>query len=57
MVDSILDEIPGVGPGRKKALVSRFGSVKKMREASVGELSDVVPAKVATAVWEALHTG
>jgi excinuclease ABC subunit C len=57
MVDSILDEIPGIGPGRKKALVSRFGSVKKMREASVGELSDVVPAKVATAVWEALHTG
>lgn len=56
MVDSILDEIPGVGPGRKKALVNRFGSVKKMREASLEELSEVVPSTVAQSVWDALHT-
>ena len=57
MVDSILDEVPGVGPGRKKALVGEFGSVKKMREASVEELGAVVPKPVAQAVWDALHTG
>ncbi|MFP5332823.1 MAG: excinuclease ABC subunit UvrC [Acidimicrobiia bacterium] len=57
MVDSILDEVPGVGPGRKKALVSRFGSVKKMREATVDELAEVVPSPVAQSVWDALHTG
>ena len=57
MVDSILDEVPGVGPGRKKALVNRFGSVKKMREATVEELTEVVPAPVAQSVWDALHTG
>jgi excinuclease ABC subunit C len=57
MVDSILDEVPGVGPGRKKALIGRYGSVKKMREATVEELAEVVPAGVAQAVWEALHTG
>jgi excinuclease ABC subunit C len=57
MVDSILDEVPGVGPGRKKVLIGRYGSVKKMREATVEELAEVVPAGVAQAVWEALHTG
>ncbi|HSJ29581.1 MAG TPA: excinuclease ABC subunit UvrC [Acidimicrobiia bacterium] len=57
MVDSILDEVPGVGPGRKKALIGRYGSVKKMREATVEELAEVIPAGVARAVWEALHTG
>ena len=57
MVDSILDEVPGVGPGRKKALITRFGSVKKMREATVEELADVIPKTVAESVWEALHTG
>lgn len=57
MVDSILDEVAGVGPGRKKALITKFGSVKKMREATVEELAEVVPSTVAQAVWEALHTG
>jgi excinuclease ABC subunit C len=57
MVDSILDEVAGVGPGRKKALIARFGSVKKMRDATVEELSEVVPKTVAMSLWEALHTG
>ena len=37
-----LDEIPGVGPKRKAALLKHFGSLKKMREASVEDLA-VVP--------------
>ncbi|MBM7660616.1 excinuclease ABC subunit C [Bacillus mesophilus] len=35
---SILDDIPGVGEKRKKSLLKHFGSVKKMKEASVDEL-------------------
>lgn len=37
---SPLDEIEGVGPVRKKALLKRFGSVRRMREASVEELAE-----------------
>jgi excinuclease ABC subunit C len=55
MVDSILDDVPGIGPGRKKALIKRFGSVKKMREASQDELGGVVPDSVAAALYAALH--
>ena len=36
---SELDEIPGIGPGRKKALLKRFGSVRRIREASVEEVA------------------
>ncbi len=37
---SPLDEIEGIGPVRKKALLKRFGSVRRMREASVEELAE-----------------
>jgi excinuclease ABC subunit C len=40
-VASLLDEIPGVGPKRKKALIRKFGSVKGIREASADELTTV----------------
>ena len=38
-IASVLDDIPGIGPGRKKALLARFGSVRGIREATVEELS------------------
>jgi len=38
---SILDQIPGVGPKRKKMLLKHFGSVKKIRAASVEQLQEV----------------
>ncbi len=41
MQKSILDEIPGIGPVRKKALLSEFGSIEKMRSASVEKLAAV----------------
>jgi excinuclease ABC subunit C len=47
MVDSVLDAVPGVGPARKKALLRRFGSLKRLREATPEELAEVVPAAVA----------
>ena len=55
MVDSILDDVAGIGSGRKKALIKRFGSVKRMREASIEDLADVVPDKVAAELFDALH--
>jgi excinuclease ABC subunit C len=36
---SVLDEIPGIGPKRKQALMKHFGSVKAMSVASIEELS------------------
>ena len=36
---SELDDIAGIGPGRKKALLRRFGSVRRIREASVDEVA------------------
>jgi excinuclease ABC subunit C len=38
---SALDDLPGVGPKRKKALIHQFGSVKRIREASVEQLAAV----------------
>ena len=55
MVDSILDEVPGVGPVRKRALIRHFGSLKRIREASKDALAGVVPDKVAENLYEALH--
>jgi excinuclease ABC subunit C len=55
MVDSVLDSVPGVGPARKKALLRKFGSMARMREAGVEELARVVPGVVAAAVQAALH--
>jgi excinuclease ABC subunit C len=38
---SILDSVPGIGPTRRKALLKHFGSVDKIREASIEELAAV----------------
>lgn len=57
MVDSILDDVSGIGPGRKKALLKEFGSVKRLREASQDELAAVVPDRVAEELFNALHSG
>jgi excinuclease ABC subunit C len=49
---SALDEIGGVGPRRRKALLTRFGSVAGVRRATREELEAVVGPKAATAVLE-----
>lgn len=53
MTASILDEVPGLGPVRKKALLKRFKSFKALRTASLEEIkaAKVVPVEVA----EELH--
>jgi excinuclease ABC subunit C len=41
MVDSVLDGIPGLGEVRRKALLRKFGSVKRLRAATVEEIAEV----------------
>ena len=57
MTHSVLDGIPGLGPVRRKTLVRAFGSVKRMREASLEELQAVagLPNAVAEAVYRGLR--
>ncbi len=57
-VRSILDEIAGVGPARKRALLRKFGSVRAMQEAPVEELAAVggVGAALAERIKQALTT-
>lgn len=49
MVASILDDVPGLGPKRRKQLLKHFGSVKRMREANLEEIEAVpgIPKQVA----------
>lgn len=47
---SILDSIPGVGPVRRKALLRHFGSVDKIKDASLEALVEVLPRDVAESV-------
>ena len=44
---SVLDLVPGVGEVRRKELLKHFGSLKKMKEATLQELQEVLPEDVA----------
>ena len=46
-ISSILDNIPGIGSKRSKELIKRFGSVKRMKEASLEELCEIIPEDTA----------
>jgi excinuclease ABC subunit C len=50
---SVLEDIPGVGEGRKRALLRAFGSLKRVREASIEELAS--EAGVGTTLAERIH--
>jgi excinuclease ABC subunit C len=54
---SILDELPGVGPARKRALLAHFGSPEAIVAASREELEGVpgLPGKLAREVYRELH--
>ncbi|HEX6201781.1 MAG TPA: excinuclease ABC subunit UvrC, partial [Thermoanaerobaculia bacterium] len=54
---SRLDEIPGIGPRRRKLLVQRFGSVEGARQAGLAELQSALGAKVGERVYLALRPG
>jgi len=57
MTASMLDAIPGLGEMRRKALVTHFGSVARLRHASIDEITAVpgIGAATAAAVLEALN--
>lgn len=65
MVASILDDVPGLGPKRRKQLLKHFGSVKRMREASLEDIEAVpgIPKQVAEDLYavildfDAEHSG
>jgi excinuclease ABC subunit C len=52
---SQLDSIPGIGPARRKALLKHFGSVDKIRDASMEALKAVVPEDTAQSIKEHLE--
>ncbi|MCM3193457.1 excinuclease ABC subunit UvrC [Priestia megaterium] len=53
---SVLDDIPGVGEKRKKALLKHFGSVKKLKEATVEDIRNSgVPQNIAEKIYETLQ--
>ena len=56
-LSSPLDDVPGVGPTRKKALLRRFGSLTRLRRASVEEIAETpgIGIEMAKTVHEALH--
>src|ERR687887_2194471 len=51
---SVLEDIPGVGEGRKRTLLRHFGSLKRIRDASIEELAEV--EGLGPAVAERIHS-
>jgi excinuclease ABC subunit C len=52
---SVLDELPGVGPARKRALLRVFGSARQMRKATVDEIASV--PGISRALAQRIHEG
>lgn len=46
-IASVLDNIEGIGKVRKKELIKKYGGIKKMKEASIEELNEIIPENVA----------
>lgn len=56
LFQSILDNVEGIGPKRKKELLKHFGSVKRLKEASIDELKEVLPQDVAQTLYKVLQS-
>ena len=55
-IHSQLDDIPGVGEKRRKQLLKHFGSLKKIKEASIEDLEKAgMPETVAQAIYQKLQ--
>lgn len=55
MNSSFLDDVPGIGEKTKELLLKKFGSVKKISEASQDEIEKLIGIKKAGAIASALH--
>ena len=53
-LSSLLDLVPGIGEVRRKELLKKFGSLKKMKEVSFEELNEVLPDDVSKALFDYL---
>jgi excinuclease ABC subunit C len=58
MLESLLDEVPGLGEGRRTALIRHFGSVTRLRKATEEEIAQVpgIGPKTAAIIIAALQT-
>ena len=54
-IASVLDEIDGIGKVRKKQLIKKYGSINKMKEATIEELSEIIPENIAINLKEYLE--
>jgi len=54
---SVLDDIPGVGPAKRKALLRHFGSLRRVREAEVDAIAELPEISLALAgrIYRALR--
>ncbi|MFP5580283.1 MAG: excinuclease ABC subunit C, partial [Acidimicrobiia bacterium] len=57
MKQSVLDDVPGLGPTRRKRLLKEMGSMRKVKAATLEELQAFswLPDTVAENVWKQLH--
>lgn len=55
-ISSVLDNINGLGEVRKKKLIKKYGSVTKIKEASIEELKEIIPENVAIELHEFLKS-
>ncbi len=58
-VKSVLDDIPGVGPSRRKALMRHFKSIEEIKEADVEKLMEApeIPRHIAEGIYGFFHQG
>jgi excinuclease ABC subunit C len=58
MVESLLDDVPGLGEVRRRTLIKHFGSLRKLRAATIDEIAEVpgIGTRTATAIAEAVAT-
>ncbi|MFH1011899.1 MAG: excinuclease ABC subunit UvrC [bacterium] len=56
-LESILDEIPGIGPTRRRNLLNHFGTMSRLRSAEIHDLESVpgISPKLAIAIYEFFH--
>lgn len=56
-VKSMLDDIPGIGPARRKALMKHFKSIEEIKNADVDKLCEVpeIPSNIAGQIYDFFH--
>jgi excinuclease ABC subunit C len=57
--DSVLEAVPGLGPGKRRALLSHFGGLQGVSRASIADLAQVkgIGAALAQVIYDHLHPG